>query len=98
MVLARGSVSFLCASITIFGLAPPPAMAQKENKRPAPVIYAGSTPRSFLGVAVVEINAERAKALKLTEEHGVEVTRVEEDSPASRAGLKVQDDVLEYQG
>lgn len=98
MVLAKGSVRILCASMAVLGLALPPAVAQKENERGMAVVYPGSTPRSFLGVAVVEINAERAKALKLAEEHGVEVTRVEEDSPASRAGLKVQDVVLEYQG
>ncbi|MCC6389711.1 MAG: PDZ domain-containing protein [Bryobacterales bacterium] len=98
MVLARGSVGFLCTSMAVLGLTLQPALAQKENERGLAVVYPGSTPRSFLGVAVVEINAERAKALKLAEEHGVEVTRVEEDSPASRAGLKVQDVVLEYQG
>lgn len=54
--------------------------------------------QSFLGVGVAEINAERAKALKLREERGVEITRVEENSPAAKAGLKVHDVVLEYQG
>jgi len=53
---------------------------------------------SFLGVGVAEINAERAKALKLKEERGVEITRVEENSPAAKAGLKVGDVVLEYNG
>ena len=53
---------------------------------------------SFLGVAVIEVTAERAKALKLGEERGVEITKVDDDSPASKAGLKVGDVVLEYQG
>jgi len=53
---------------------------------------------SYLGIGVQEITSERAKALKLTEERGVEVTRVEEDSPASKAGLKDGDVVLEYNG
>ncbi|HUQ93597.1 MAG TPA: PDZ domain-containing protein [Bryobacteraceae bacterium] len=56
------------------------------------------TQRSFLGVAVVEVTTERAKALQLREERGVEVTRIEDDSPASRAGLRLHDVVLEYQG
>lgn len=60
------------------------------------VTYSGA--RSFLGVAVAEINAERAKALNLKEERGVEITRVEEDSPAAKVGLKVGDVVLEYNG
>ena len=53
---------------------------------------------SFLGVGVKDVDAERAKALKLTDEYGVEVTSVEEDSPASKAGLKISDVLLEYNG
>ncbi len=53
---------------------------------------------SYLGVGVAEINAERAKAMKLKEVRGVEITRVENDSPAAKAGLKVGDVVLEYNG
>jgi serine protease Do len=53
---------------------------------------------SFLGVGVAEITTERAKALKLKEERGVEITSVSDDSPAAKAGLKVGDVVLEYNG
>ncbi len=52
----------------------------------------------FLGVGVKEIDSDRAKELKLHEEAGVEVTRVEEDSPAAKAGLKVGDAVLQFNG
>jgi serine protease Do len=47
---------------------------------------------------VQDVDAERARALNLREEHGVEITRVEEDSPAAKAGLKVGDAVLEFNG
>ncbi len=53
---------------------------------------------SYLGIGVVEIEAERAKALKLSEERGVEVKSVDEEGPASKAGLKEGDVVLEYNG
>jgi serine protease Do len=53
---------------------------------------------TYLGVGVKEINAERARALKLKEEHGVEITTVEPESPAEKAGLKPGDVVLEYNG
>src|SRR5579862_1905171 len=53
---------------------------------------------SFIGVGVEEIDADRAKTLKLSEEAGVEVTRVERDSPAEKAGLKTGDAVLQYNG
>jgi len=78
-----------------FAVAIPGAQAQDKPKEMV-MVYPRS--QSFLGVAVVEVNAERAKALSLKDEHGVEITRVEEDSPAAKAGLKEQDVVLEYQG
>lgn len=53
---------------------------------------------SFIGVGLAEIDSERAKALKLKEEAGVEITRVEQESPAEKAGLKVGDVVLDYNG
>lgn len=61
-------------------------------------VLMGMPRRSFLGLGVSEIDAERAKALKLREERGVEVTRVEEESPAEKAGLKKGDVVLQYNG
>lgn len=53
---------------------------------------------SFLGVGVREVDTDRAKELNLREEFGVEVTKVESDSPAEKAGLKVGDVIQEYQG
>ncbi|MDX2151337.1 MAG: PDZ domain-containing protein [Bryobacteraceae bacterium] len=65
---------------------------------PGPVFLRAGAGPSYLGVSVVEVTSERAKALNLKEERGVEITRVEADSPAEKAGLKVGDVVLEYQG
>ena len=62
---------------------------------PRPVAVGGG---SYIGVMMQEIDSERAKALKLHEEGGVEITVVEQDSPAEKAGLKVGDVVLKYNG
>src|SRR5713226_3356726 len=53
---------------------------------------------SYLGVNLAEVDSNRAKELKLRETAGVEITRVEEGSPAEKAGLKADDVVLEYNG
>jgi len=74
--------------------APPPP----EPPEPPQVHILTSSGGSFLGVGVTEITAERAKALSLREERGVEITKVDDDSPASKGGLKAGDVVLEYNG
>jgi serine protease Do len=53
---------------------------------------------SYLGVRLLEIDANRAEALKLPEERGVEVGSVEEGSPAGKAGIKNGDVLLTYNG
>jgi serine protease Do len=52
-------------------------------------------PSAHLGVGVVEITPERAKALKLPTANGVEVVNVEENSAASRATIRNGDVILE---
>lgn len=54
--------------------------------------------QSYIGVGLGEIDSDRARQLKLKEEHGVELTHIEEESPAAKAGLKSGDVVLEYNG
>jgi serine protease Do len=51
---------------------------------------------SYLGVGVRDVNEERKKALNLKEERGAEITSVENESPAAKAGLKTGDVVVEY--
>jgi serine protease Do len=53
---------------------------------------------SYIGVGTAEVDSDRAKELKLPETRGVEITRVEDGSPASKAGIKEHDVVLEYNG
>jgi serine protease Do len=53
---------------------------------------------SYLGIGVADITAERAKALNLKEVRGAEVTNVAVEGPASKAGIKQGDVLLEYDG
>src|SRR5579859_7374794 len=54
--------------------------------------------RSYMGVDIADVNADRVKELKLKDEHGVEVTAVDQDAPAGKAGVKEHDVILEFNG
>jgi serine protease Do len=77
---------------------PAPPTAPSPPAPRAPAIQVWTSGGSFLGIGVAEITSERAKALSLKEESGVEVTRVDEDSPAAKAGIQRGDVILEYNG
>src|SRR5450432_4084416 len=49
---------------------------------------------SYLGVDTRDVTADRLTALQLKEEQGVEVTMVDQDAPAGKAGLKEHDVIL----
>jgi membrane-associated protease RseP (regulator of RpoE activity) len=53
---------------------------------------------SYLGVETEEVNADRAKELKLPAERGVVLGTIAPDSPAAKAGLKENDVVTEVNG
>jgi serine protease Do len=49
---------------------------------------------SYLGVDTRDVTADRLGPLHLKEETGVEITMVDQDAPAGKAGLKEQDVIL----
>src|SRR5215813_3707686 len=56
------------------------------------------THASYLGIGAQDIDSARANTLKLKEVRGAEVTSVQPDSPAAKAGIKEGDVILEYNG
>lgn len=53
---------------------------------------------SYLGVDIADVSAERLGELKLKEEHGAEVTMVDEDAPAGKAGVHEHDVIVSVNG
>src|SRR6202167_3095706 len=53
---------------------------------------------TYLGVNLCEVPSDPARELKLKGAYGVQLPRVEDASPAEKAGLKSGDVVLEYNG
>ncbi|MFZ0806857.1 MAG: PDZ domain-containing protein [Candidatus Sulfotelmatobacter sp.] len=53
---------------------------------------------SYLGIDIADVTGERLAALKLKEEKGVEVTMVDQDAPAGKAGMKEHDVIMTMNG
>jgi len=53
---------------------------------------------SYLGVDIADVTSERVSTLRLKEEKGVEVTMVDQDAPAGKAGIKEHDVILTLNG
>jgi serine protease Do len=52
----------------------------------------------WLGVAISEVSAQRARLAKLPKPEGVYVTQVEPNSPAAKAGIQARDIIVGYNG
>ena len=58
----------------------------------------GGSGSSYMGVDIADVTSERLSALKLKEEHGAEITMVDADAPAGKAGLREHDVILSVNG
>ena len=79
------------------------AQAGQLSYRPLAQVYGFSSDDfggggSYLGVDTQDVTPERLSALKLNEERGVEVTVVDQDAPAGKAGLKEHDVIMTLNG
>jgi membrane-associated protease RseP (regulator of RpoE activity) len=70
--------------------APEPAKPDAESRT--------RTASSYLGVDTRDVTPERVAALKLKDSHGVEVTMVDQDAPAGKAGVKEHEVILSFNG
>lgn len=89
-------------ALLITGLAMPLIAAQPT---PQPEALSHQVPgyfytggRSYLGVDIRDVTTDRMAALKLKEERGVEITMVDQDAPAGKAGLREHDVILDFNG
>ncbi|HWC97678.1 MAG TPA: PDZ domain-containing protein [Candidatus Sulfopaludibacter sp.] len=72
-------------------------MAQQKSRDMGPEVVV-QRDGSYLGIGGQGLDSDRAKALKLKDDRGVEITQVDPDGPASKAGFKSGDVVLEFNG
>jgi membrane-associated protease RseP (regulator of RpoE activity) len=82
--------------MTMAAVPPPAAAAGLQPDTPYGLF--GEERGSYLGIDTRDVNHERMVALKLKEERGVEITMVDQDAPAGKAGLREQDVILSFNG
>src|SRR5271157_2857211 len=69
-----------------------------DSSQPYGISSEESGTSSYLGVDIADVTSERLSTLKLKEEQGVEVTMVDQDAPAGKAGIKEHDVILTMNG
>ncbi len=81
-------------------LASRPMRAQEPNGGPVqdPVITVSTGNASWLGVQTKDITSDQLRDLKLGDEYGALVDKVEPESPAAKAGLQKGDVIVEFAG
>lgn len=75
---------------------PQPQPQTSVNPIPGSHFYAAGHP--YLGVDIRDITPDRVAALKLKTERGVEVTMVDQDAPAGKAGIREHDVIVDFNG
>src|SRR5947209_5103103 len=91
----------LITALLLAGLTMPAIRAEETQPNGVSTPAAGyvySAGRSYLGVDIRDVTTDRLAALKLKEERGVEITMVDADAPAGKAGLKEHDVILDFNG
>ncbi len=102
LVNIKGEVIGINAAITSpsggnvgIGFAVPVNMARAVAEQ---LISEGKIVRGYLGISPQEVSPELAEALRLESTEGVLVAKVEDNTPADRAGLEVEDVIVEFDG
>jgi serine protease Do len=94
MYTATKKIGFSLLAITLAGL---PLFSQTTTpQRGRSATSRMAMRRGYLGVGVVDLTPERVKALNRKDDSGVEVKHVDDNSPASKAGLRENDLILEF--
>jgi C-terminal processing protease CtpA/Prc len=89
----------LATALLVAALAVPAAGGDPQPETPAaprPPAHLYAAGRSYLGVDIQDVTKDRVSALKLKEERGVEITMVDADAPAGKAGLREHDVILQF--
>src|SRR6476469_6871346 len=92
------TITLLITSLALPLIAAQPAPQPEAPSHQVPGYFYAAAGRSYLGVDIRDVTTDRMAALKLKEERGVEITMVDADAPAGKAGLREHDVILDFNG
>ena len=100
-MIQKKTVALLLTGLALPLIAAQPSPTPQPEGLSRPVqgyFFAPAAGRSYLGVDIRDVTTDRMAALKLKEERGVEITMVDADAPAGKAGLREHDVILDFNG
>src|SRR6185437_15062931 len=100
LMIQKKTVALLLTGLALPLIAAQPLPTPQPESLTHPVegYFYAPAGRSYLGVDIRDVTTDRMAALKLKEERGVEITMVDADAPAGKAGLREHDVILEFNG
>lgn len=98
-MIQKKTIALLLTGLALPLIAAQPSPTPQPESLSHPVQgYFYAAGRSYLGVDIRDVTTDRMTALKLKEERGVEITMVDADAPAGKAGLREHDVILDFNG
>jgi serine protease Do len=101
-MIQKKTVALLLTSLALPLIAaqptPTPQPDSLSHQVPGHFYAVAAAGRSYLGVDIRDVTTDRMAALKLKDERGVEITMVDADAPAGKAGLREHDVILDFNG
>ncbi|HVN20552.1 MAG TPA: PDZ domain-containing protein [Dongiaceae bacterium] len=96
----RRAMESVCCLLLLIAFAPAEQTGSVDQSAAQPWGFSSEDTgnSSYLGVDIADVTKERLSALKLNDEKGVEVTMVDQDAPAGKAGIKEHDVILTMNG
>lgn len=96
--MTRGMILGLILTLGLLGGSCVAGTPQPWDMQQGDDSWVANNSGAFLGVGTQDITHERAAALKLKDETGVEIVMVDQDAPAAKAGIKEHDILLTFNG
>ncbi|HSK45896.1 MAG TPA: PDZ domain-containing protein [Candidatus Binatia bacterium] len=95
-MIQKKTVALLLTGLALPLIAAQPSPTPDALSHQVPGYFYAAPGRSYLGVDIRDVTTDRVAALKLKEERGVEITMVDADAPAGKAGLHEHDVILDF--